>query len=253
MRGDRREFWVAKLKAFGAHLAISAVVFATVVGVAMWRFYPPLYFWIDGGMFVLTVAAGVDVALGPSFTLVLYAPRRRSNRLVLPAIAIAQAAALTWGVHLMYQQRPLFAAYVGYPRREFFPVTGSLIADSPRPLGELLALSPERPALVYVSQPQDLQQARAELQSEHTLARTDRYLPLAGKQLQEVLDAGRARNHIEALFPGNMPAVQKFIDEHGGKFENYAFVPLAARYGVALLAFRRNDGHYVGGIPLHLG
>ncbi len=212
--------WRAKLIAFGTHLAISATVFATVIALSVWLFYPPLYFWIDGGMFVLTVAAGVDVALGPSCTLVLYAPGRRSNRFVLPAIALAQVAALGWGVHLMYEQRPLFAAFVGYPRHEFFPVTKGLISDSPRPLAELLALSPERPA--------------------------------AGKQLKEVLDAGRTRKRIEAVFPGNMPAVEKFIERNGGNFDDYAFVPLNARYGRALLAFRRSDGKFVGGIALKL-
>lgn len=244
--------WRAKLIAFGTHLAISVTVFAAVIALTMWLFYPPLYFWIDGGLFVLTVAAGVDVALGPSFTLVLYAPGRRSNRFVLPAIALGQIAALGWGVHLMYDQRPLLDAYVDYPRHEFFPVTKGLIADSARPLAELLALSPERPALVYVSLPADRRKAAQELQSGRTLSHTESYLPLTGNQLKEVLDAGRTREHIESTFPGNMPKVQKFIDQHGGSFDDYAFVPLAARFGRALLAFRRSDGKLVGAIALKL-
>jgi len=244
--------WRGKLIAFGAHLAISVIVFATVIALSMWLFYPPLYFWIDGGMFVLTIAAGVDVALGPSFTLVLYAPGRRSNRFVLPAIALAQVAALAWGVHLMYAQRPLLDAYVDYPRREFFPVTKGLIADSRRPLAELLALSPERPALVYVSLPVDRKQALQELQSGRTLSHTESYLPLTGNQLKDVLAAGRTREHIESSFPGNMPRVQKFIDRHGGSFDDYAFVPLAARFGRALLVFKRSDGKLVGAITLKL-
>lgn len=245
-------YWRAKLIAFGMHLAISATVFATVILLAMWSFYPPLYFWIDGGLFVLTVAAGVDVALGPSFTLVLYAPGRRSNRYVLPAIALAQCAALAWGVHLMYQQRPLLAAYVGYSRHEFFPVTEGLVRDGPRPLAKLLALSPERPALVYVALPSDPALAKRELQSGETLSHTDHYLPLAGAQLKEVLDAGRSRVRIDAVFPGNMPAVDAFVSAHGGAFDDYAFVPLTARYGRALLAFRKRDGRYLGGIRLKL-
>jgi hypothetical protein len=245
-------FWRAKLIAFGTHLAISVTVFAAVVALSMWLFYPPLYFWIDGGLFVLSIAAGVDVALGPSFTLVLYAPGRRSNRFVLPAIALAQVAALGWGVHLMYEQRPLLDAYVDYPRHEFFPVTQALIADSPRPLTALLALSPERPALVYVALPADHKRAAQELQSGRTLSHTDSYMPLTGSQLKEVLDAGRTRKHIESTFPGNMPRVQKFIDHHGGSFDDYAFVPLAARFGRALLVFRRSDGKLVGAIALKL-
>ena len=252
MSGRLAEFWRAKLRAFATHLAISVAVFAAVIALAMWRFYPPLYFWIDGGLFVLTVAAGVDVALGPTFTLVLYAPGRKSNRFVLPAIALAQAAALGWGVHLMYQNRPLLDAYVGYPRREFFTVTDDSIREGRRPLGDLLALSRERPALVYVSMPEDPKLARRELASGETLSHTERYLSLDGAQLKEVLEAGRDRVRIEAVFPGNLSAVDDFIAAHGGRFEDYAFVPLNARYGRALLVFRRSDGGYLGAIALKL-
>ena len=79
--------WRAKLKAFGAHLLISAVVFTIIIVLAVWMWYPPPLYWIDGGPQITLLAALVDIIAGPLLTLIVYRPHK--PRLVMNLVVIA--------------------------------------------------------------------------------------------------------------------------------------------------------------------
>lgn len=253
---ERRRLWRAKLAAFGVHLAISAALFTAIiaVGVALW--YPPPYFWIDGGLWVVRIAAIVDVILGPLLTLVVFRPGKRLLALNLAVIAFFQSAFLTWGVLVMYQQRPLLAAFVGAPASRFFPITEEFIRDGARPLEELLALSPERPALIAIRLPEDIERARALITEAlgagpSVFRRTELYEPLRGAPLERLLAAGRDQRRVSGLWPLTAAQIDRFLAERGARFEDYAFVPIHGRYYVALLAFERASGRYAQAFYTH--
>ncbi len=256
MSPERRALWVAKLKAFGAHFAISLVVFASVIAVLIELWYPNPYFWVDGGLFVLTVAAFVDIGLGPSITLVVFRPRWPRMRLIFSGIAAAQILALGAGVYLLYEHRPLFTAFIGHPRNDFFPVTKSMVKTDPATLEKLTSLSAERPPLLYLELPEDRGEANRMLMAGLTgqttvFQRTDLYRPVKGEVLDKVLAAGRTPQRIELVFlENNMKRVLAYVAEHGGRYEDYAFVPLNGRYGRALLVFRRSDGRMLDAIEM---
>ena len=147
MTPGTRSLWRAKLRAFAIHLGLSAIVFAVVIATLIRLWYPEPYFWIDGGLFVMTIAAFVDVGLGPTITLALFKPRDRRMRATFSGIVLLQLAALGGGIHLLYEYRPLFVAFVGFPRNEFFPVTQSMLKGAAAVPAGILERSPERPAL----------------------------------------------------------------------------------------------------------
>src|SRR5438105_14863097 len=99
--------WRAKLKAFGAHILISAVVFTIIIVLTVWMWYPPPLYWIDGGLQITLLAALVDIIAGPLLTLIVYRPHK--PRLVMNVVVIAaiQVGALAWGVGGPYEQRPV--------------------------------------------------------------------------------------------------------------------------------------------------
>ena len=152
--------WRAKLKAFGAHLVLSAMLFAGIIVLVMALWYPAPFFWIDGGIQITLLAAMVDVFLGPLLTFVVYRPGRPKLAFNLAVIFIVQIAALSWGVHVLYRERPVLAAFVGWPQNRFFPVTQAQLADSARSVEELRGLSKEAPPYVYVDMPADPLEAR---------------------------------------------------------------------------------------------
>ena len=242
--------WRAKLRAGGLHLVLSTAVFVAIISLTVELWYPPPFFWIDGGIQIVLIAAGVDIGLGPLLTLVVYRPRRPRLWLNLAAIGLIQAAGLAWGLHTLYSQRPVLAAFVGYPQYRFFPVTTDEIAKGPRSLDELKALSKSRPPLVYIDLPGDHRQHVKEILQALTdggsvLRETALYRPIAGKALEDVIAGSRSRATY-ADEPAYQVDIDRFVATHGGNAKAFALIPLYGRFGRGLLALSRTDGHLVG-------
>ena len=71
---------MSRLKAFSTHLAISAANAASVIGLMLLLWYRPPFFSALGGQHLLLVLLGVDVVLGPVFTLMIFNPGRAAER-----------------------------------------------------------------------------------------------------------------------------------------------------------------------------
>ncbi len=251
-----RSLWRAKLRAFGLHFSISLALFAAIIAATLELWYPPPYFWIDGGWFVVRLAALVDIVLGPLLTLIVFKPGKRLLAFNLAVIGLVQAAFLAWGVHVLYQERPLVVAYIGKPSERFFTVTKKLALDGNRPLEEVFAMSPERPAIIAVRLPEDPAKARALLFAGFegkgsVLRRTELFEPLQGAHLASLLDSSRGRERIAQVWPIGSENVDRFLAERGVRFEDYAFLPLQGRYYIALLVFERRTGRYAGAVYTH--
>lgn len=247
-----RALVAAKLRAFAIHVAISIAVFAAVIYVVVSLWFPAPYFRIDGGLWMIGLAAAVDLVIGPLLTLLVYRPGRRDNAINFAIIAFLQSAALTWGVHILHSQRPLYAAYVGGPVRTFFPVTESIIRDSP-PGTELHAQLKGHPPLVFIPLSSDPAQARGMLMSAlmggpSLLSSTHLWLPIEGRALASIVAEARTRAQLESLAPDAGPLIDEFLAAHDARFEDFAFVPLRGRYSSALLALRKTDGALAGAV-----
>ena len=245
-----RALLASKIRAFAIHIAISAVVFTAVILVVLALWFPVPYFRIDGGLAMIALAAAVDLVIGPLITLLVYRPHRRDNAINFAVIAFLQSAALTWGVHVLYSQRPIYAAYVGGPVRTFFPVTEPLIRSTP-PAAELRARLNGHPPLVFIPLASDPAQARGMLMSAlmggpSLLSSTHLWLPVEGRALAAIVDEARDRAALEALAADAGGLIDEFLAERGARFEDFAFVPLRGRYSSALLALRKRDGTVAG-------
>ncbi len=255
MKPETRSLALAKLKAFGVHLSLSLVLFVGIIAACMTLWYPPPYFWIDGGVQVTRLAAMVDLVLGPLLTLVVFRPKKASLKRDLAVIGFVQIAFLAWGVGVLYRERPLLAAFVGYPSERFFPIPQQYLGDSKRPLEELLALSTDRPALVAIRMPENRKEARemvrVQLQGLPSVFRqTERYEKLEGRHLAEVFAVARSRERIRMVWPEAEARADKFAADRGRKFDDYVFVPVHGRFQSALLALERPDGRYAGAVYL---
>jgi len=102
-----------RLKAFSLHLLVSASVLMLVLGGLFvgWYRYPGWYL-ADAAHIVVLVAA-VDLALGPTLTLIVAHPRKARRVLArdIAAIAVVQAIALVYGAYTLWYGRPLYYAF----------------------------------------------------------------------------------------------------------------------------------------------
>ena len=102
---------LSKKQAFLIHLALSILVFGTLVAIMMTLWFPGKLFFLDGGWQGLKIVALIDIVLGPALTLLLYAPGKPKLLLDMSLIALFQLSALAYGFYATYTQRTVAVVY----------------------------------------------------------------------------------------------------------------------------------------------
>jgi hypothetical protein len=125
-------------QAAGGHLALSALIGASVLAAMILVWYPIPYFEAAGGNDLVLLMLGVDVALGPLLTLAVFNPAKGLSKLRfdLAVIGACQLAALAYGIHVMFVARP---AYLVFAVDRFDLVMANTLSDS-----ELAKAAPPR-------------------------------------------------------------------------------------------------------------
>jgi hypothetical protein len=149
---------MTRWKASAIHLSISAAIGLSVLAAMLLVWYPSPYFQAVGGLKLAAILISVDVVLGPFITLIIFNREKKSLKFDLSFIALLQLAALIYGVHVVYQARPV---YVVFSIDRFDVVTANQID----PLEQQKAVRPEFKSLpitglqmVVVEKPRDPQE-----------------------------------------------------------------------------------------------
>ena len=109
--GPVRKSALTRWKAAGIHVALSTLIAATLLVAMYLLWYPPPYFEIMGGGTLVLLIAGCDVVLGPLITLIIFKPGKKGLKFDLACIALAQSAALLYGLSTMFEARPVFTVF----------------------------------------------------------------------------------------------------------------------------------------------
>lgn len=99
---------MTRWKAAFIHLCISAAIaiVACVLFFGLW--YPGAYFHAAGADELVLLLVGVDLAIGPFLTLIVFRRGKPGLRFDLAVIGIAQTVALAYGCHIVLASRPIF-------------------------------------------------------------------------------------------------------------------------------------------------
>jgi len=101
-----------RLRAAGVHLALSALLAALVLVAVLLTWYPQPLARLLGVGPILLIMLGVDVVLGPIFTLIVFDRRKKRLAWDLATIAIVQLTALAYGLYTLEQGRPAYIVLV---------------------------------------------------------------------------------------------------------------------------------------------
>ncbi len=102
---------MGRWKAASIHLLISVAIAAVVVAAMLLLWYPSPYFQAMGGGGLLMLLTGVDVALGPLITLIIFNTKKKSLKFDLMCVAAVQVFALAYGMSTMFQARPVYTLF----------------------------------------------------------------------------------------------------------------------------------------------
>lgn len=105
--------WRYRLRAGGIHFGISLVVALLTILFVYGVWYPGALSALQGVSHIVLIMLGVDVALGPLLTTVVFRPGKslRALRFDLTLIGLAQLAALIYGVHTVASGRPAYLVF----------------------------------------------------------------------------------------------------------------------------------------------
>lgn len=99
-------------QAAGTHLLICVAIACTAIAVILGVWFPGPLFEAAGGLGLLYILVGVDVALGPLLTLVVFKSGKRGMKFDLAVIATVQLTALVYGCTVVFLARPAFIVFV---------------------------------------------------------------------------------------------------------------------------------------------
>jgi hypothetical protein len=102
-----------RLKAFGLHLSASVTALTLIFGALYLGWYRWPGWYLTGVQHVVAIVAFVDLALGPTLTLIVANPRKPRRTLArdIGVIVTVQLAALVYGAATLWLGRPLYYTF----------------------------------------------------------------------------------------------------------------------------------------------
>jgi len=232
-----------KLKAVGTHLGISLTIFAALLYLIVFHWYPQPFFAADGGWQGIRIIIAVDLVLGPFLTAIVYRKPKRGLVLDLTLIGLVQLTALVWGIHTVYGQRPVLVVFAEARMytvtAQQLPQTGLSIEDVRRfgkGLPTVVSRLPSKPA------------KRAALYAKSL--RTGHPIYLMGKLYKPLNAASIDKlNHssinVEAVVksvPTSRSELREFLTLHRAQIGDYTYLPLFCRYRVLIAIIDPKSG-----------
>jgi hypothetical protein len=177
---------------------------------------------------------------------------KKSLKFDLAVIALLQLAALGWGVHLMYQERPLFLAFAD---DRFGTVARSQITGNKLPLDELLKLGENNPVRVFVKlpdNPRELFALKLSLlkQGRSVYSQTDRYEAMTPQNYQLIYRQSLNMDAFLTARPEFRAAYDAFVQKAGVDVKELEFFPLMCRYNNVILVLRSTDNGIAGSLDV---
>lgn len=104
-------FILVRVKAFLFHLLISALIALLAAGLVFFVWYPAPLHMAAGVTSIFLLLLVIDVILGPSLTLLVYKPGKKTLVMDLTVIALLQLSALAYGLYTVADGRPAWLVF----------------------------------------------------------------------------------------------------------------------------------------------
>ena len=240
------EFFV-RLRAALLHLLVTAVVVAVVASVIFGVWFPGAFSDMVGGKKLFILVLGCDLALGPLISLVIYNRSKPRAELIRDyiVVGVVQLAALSYGVSVVVDSRPVYVAYV-VDRLEV--ITAQELSD------EDLALAQDKhyrergwtgPRLVAVERPESAEERSAILLS--SLAGKDiqlmpKYYRPYRQALQQIRERSFPVSELVDAHPDFAAMIESAAKNIDGDSTQVRWLPVRHRYGFWVALIDVDDG-----------
>ena len=233
-----------KLKATSIHLLLSLLIFAVILYLILFDWYPEPFFTAQGGWQGIQLMAFVDLVLGPVLTFIVYDQFKQRKKIVfdLSIIVFIQITALIWGGYTVYSQRPIAMVYWA---NTFYTVTSDDYREQGIDNPDFSQFSAHVPPLIY-SRP-----VKTLIEMEQSRQLTEKKIPAyVHVSLYEKIE-----DNLSSVFSGGVD-IKEVISKNStmksqlenivhGNIDDYNYITLKAKYQNMVLILDEN-GNLVG-------
>jgi hypothetical protein len=221
---------MTKFKAAGIHLLISFTIVALVLTAMYYLWFPGAYFSLLGGKKLISLIGFVDVFLGPLLTLIVFKAEKKTLNFDLFCIGVIQVAALSYGVYVMFESRPVFTVF----NKDQFQIA-AVVDITPEELAKAKIakwrkLSIAGPELVAIGMP-DKNDRKETMFAKVASANAFRYPRLYDQysnHIEEVIKSGKPLEVLKSKSSQNKTEIDKFIVEINQPESNFIFIPISS-------------------------
>ncbi|MCR6663509.1 MAG: hypothetical protein NVV60_10305 [Luteimonas sp.] len=230
---------MTRWKAAATHLAISILVIGGLALAIYLLWYPMGLYHLAGQDRIVLVMLGIDIAAGPLLTLVVYKAGKKTLKFDLTVIALCQAALLAWGLHTLWQTRPVFLLATPDRFTLLFAndIDPRLLADAPKP--EWRRFSWTGPQLVATAMPTDPDRRREAMDQLMSggagIERTPQWYVEFEHVAQDIIRNSRRIN-------ADAPVAAADIKSTGHDAAHLRWLPIGSRFGDARMLIDPTTG-----------
>lgn len=244
---------MTRWKAAFIHLCISATIaiVACILFFGLW--YPGAYFHAAGADELVLLLVGVDLAIGPLLTLIVFRHGKRGLRFDLAAIGIAQTVALAYGCHVVLASRPIFlVAAVD----RFVLVSSNEISDEDLTKAREPAFRKRSwtgPILVAAVVPTDIDERNKlvfDAGTGHDIQFQPKYYEPFESVARSFLVQARDLQKLESRSKAAKTTVESYLASSGATADSLAWLPLQARKNDVTMLVSKVTGMPQEALPL---
>jgi len=242
---------MAKIKAFLVHFLLSGVVISCFVTLIWFIWYPDPFLKAEGGLLIIALLVGVDLMLGPTLTAIVYKKGKKGLLIDLSFIVLLQLSALLYGMHVLYQERPQYVAFV-VDRFELVPaasINTDELTDKTLRIGVF-----DKPRFIFIELEED-PALRSKILME-TIYGGKGYSerPAYYRDIEPYLDTLRfserqlVPDSIIERYPELGQEIGKLATQHNTPPDQLLFYPLKGKRRSLILVLKKSDLSVVGGL-----
>ncbi len=244
--------WASRLRAAAIHLALSALVAALAALLVFGLWYPTPFREISGGRELFFLVVAVDVVLGPLITFAVFDRRKpgRELRRDLAIVVLLQLGALGYGLHTVFQARPVVVALEG-DRLRVVTAVALQEADLSKAPPEWQHLTWHGVHVLTTRRARGKEQLEAidmALQGIDVGMRPEFWLP-ASSTAAEMRAGARPLAALAARYPARAAELQEYVAATGRSAEQLKYLPLLARRTDWVALVDAQSGRIVGHAP----
>jgi len=231
--------WRERFIAAGIHFFVTLLLAALAAALIFHVWFPGALADMVGGTKLFLMVVGIDLALGPLISLIIFNSKKPRRELIADycVIGAVQIAALIYGVYTVSATRPVFIVFHGQ-RLEL--VRAIDLDDADLALGvapEFQTRSLTGPRLVAVQMPTDLKE-RNDLVFSAVNGKDAELMPKYYRayesRLADIAKESRALEQVR-IDPAQQSQMEEAIADSGLPREKLRWLPMRHRFGFALV------------------